>query len=71
MTVAINSVEPLPEDIREIVLGLDQKYREDEYRRAEDPNWAPPEGSSRLTPDQRRAILFIADFYPTHRLPPR
>ena len=70
-TVAINSVEPLPEDIREIVLGLDQKYREDEYRRAEDPNWAPPEGSSRLTPDQRRAILFIADFYPTHRLPPR
>ena len=70
-TVAIDSVEPLPEDIREIILGLDQKYHEDECRRAEDPNWAPPEGSLRLTPDQRRALLFIADFYPAHRLPPR
>ena len=69
--VVIDSVEPLPQDIREIILGLDQKYREDEYRWAEDPDWQPPEGSSRLTPEQRRAILFIADFYPAHPLPPR
>ena len=69
--VVIDSVEPLPEDIRKIILGLDQKYREDEYRWAEDPDWEPPEGSSRLTLDQRRALLFIADFYPAHRLPPR
>jgi hypothetical protein len=69
--VVIDSVEPLPEDIRKIILGLDQKYREDEYRWAEDPDWEPPEGSSRLTLDERRALLFIADFYPAHRLPPR
>lgn len=69
--VVIDSVAPLPDDIRKIMLGLDQKYREDEYRWAEDPDWEPPEGSSRLTPDQRRALLFIADFYPAHPLPPR
>ncbi len=69
--VMIDSVEPLPEDIHQIILGLDQKYREIEFRQAEDPNWEPPEGSSRLTPDQRRAILFIAKFYPAHPLPPR
>ena len=69
--VVIDSVEPLPQDIREIILGLDQKYREDEYRWAEDPDWEPPEGSSRLTPEQRRAFSFIHDFYPAHPLPPR
>ena len=67
--VVIDSIEPLPDDIREIILGLDQKYREDEYRWAEDPDWEPPEGSSRLTPEQRRAILFIAKFYSAHPLP--
>ena len=69
--VVIDSVEPLPEDIREIILGLDQKYREDEYRWAEDPDWEPPEGSSRLPPAQRRALLCIAAFYPALPLPPR
>lgn len=69
--VVIDSVEPLPQDIREIILGLDQKYREDEYRWAEDPDWKPPEGSTRLTPEQIRAFRFIADFYPAHPLPPR
>jgi hypothetical protein len=69
--VVIDSVEPLPEDIREIILGLDQKYREIEYRQAEDPDWEPPEGSLRLTPDQRRAFFFLAEFYPDHPLPPR
>jgi hypothetical protein len=69
--IVIDSVEPLPDDIHEIMLGLDQKYREIEIRHAEDPDWAPPEGSSRLTPDQRRAILFIVKFYPDNPLPPR
>jgi len=69
--VVIDSVAPLPDDIHEIMLALDQKYRENEYRWAEDPDWEPAEGSSRLTPDERRAILFIADFYPAHPLPPR
>lgn len=67
----IDSIAALPDDIREIMLGLDRKYREIEIRQAEDPDWEPPEGSSRLTPDQRRAILFIAKFYPAHPLPPR
>lgn len=69
--IVIDSVAPLPDDIREIMHSLDRKYREVEFRQAEDPDWEPPEGSSRLTPEQRRAILFIADFYPAHPLPPR
>ncbi len=68
--IVIDSVTPLPDDIREIMLGLDQKYHEIEIRHAEDPDWEPPEGSSRLTLDQRRAILFIAKFYPDNPLPP-
>ena len=67
--VVIDSVAPLPDDIREIMLGLDRKYRENEYRWAEEPDWEPPEGSSRLTPEQIRAVLFIHDFYRTHPLP--
>jgi hypothetical protein len=31
--VVIDSAAPLPDDIREIMLGLDRKYREDEVRR--------------------------------------
>lgn len=69
--IVIDSVAPLPDDIREIMLGLDLKYREIEYRHAEDPDWDPPEGSSRLTQEQIRAFKFIADFYPAHQLPPR
>jgi hypothetical protein len=48
-----------------------EMYRENEDQWAEDPDWEPPQGSSRLTPDQRRALIFIADFYPAHPLPPR
>lgn len=69
--VVIDSVAPLPGDIRGIMLGLDQKYQENEYRWAEDPDWQPPEGSSRLTQEQISAFKFIADFYPAHPLPPR
>jgi hypothetical protein len=68
--VVIDSVAPLPPDIREIMLGLDRKYRESEYREADDPDWEPPEGWSRLTEDQKRAFSFIADFYPKNQLPP-
>jgi hypothetical protein len=69
--VVIDSVAPLPGDIHEIMLGLDRKFQEIEFRQAEDPDWEPPEGSSRLTPEQRRAFSFIAEFYPAHLLPPR
>src|SRR3954471_9428035 len=37
--VVIDSVATLPDDIRKIVLDLDRKYRETEYRHAEDPGW--------------------------------
>lgn len=69
--VVIDSVAPLPADIREIMLELDRKYQEVEVRQAEDPDWEPPEGSSRLTEEQRRAFRFIANFYPANPLPPR
>src|SRR6266566_9825990 len=37
--IIIDSVASVPEDIREILMGLDRKYREAECRQAEDPNW--------------------------------
>src|SRR6266404_266350 len=59
----IDSATPLPADIHRIILGLDRKYREAEYRRAEDPDrpWDP--GESRLTDDQKRGLLFVVSFY--------
>jgi hypothetical protein len=61
--VVINSVAPLPADIHEIMLGLDRKYREAEYRHAEDPNWQLPEDKARLTKDEIRSLLFVGKFY--------
>jgi hypothetical protein len=69
--VVIESVAPLPDDIREVLLGLDQKYREDEFRRAEEPDWKPAEDHFHLTKDQIRAFGYIDKFYPAHPLPPR
>ena len=57
--VVIDSVAPLPGDIRDILLGLDRKYREAEYRRAEAPNWRLPEDEAKLTKDEIRALLFV------------
>lgn len=66
----IDSVVPLPPDIHEIMLSLDRRGREAEYRNAEDPNrpWKP--GDNPLTADQRRGLLFVADFYRAHPLQP-
>jgi hypothetical protein len=61
--VIINSVAPLPADIRAILLGLDRKYREAEYRRAEDPDWELPEDEAKLSKDEIRAFLFVGKFY--------
>ncbi|MFI5001286.1 MAG: hypothetical protein ACHQK9_15520 [Reyranellales bacterium] len=61
--LTIDSAAPLPPDIREIMLGLDRKYREDEYRRAEDPNWEMPANDARLTKDEIRGLRFVGDFY--------
>jgi len=61
--VVIDSVAPLPGDIRDILLGLDRKYREAEYRRAEDPNWRLPEDEAKLTKDEIRALLFVGKLH--------
>ena len=64
--VTINSVEKLPADVREILLGLDKKYREAEYKYAEDPEWQLPEDKARLTKDEIHGLLFVGDFYRAH-----
>lgn len=69
--VVVNSVATLPEDIHQIMLGLDRKYREDELRYAEDPDWVMPDEETKLTAEQKRALLFIGKFYRDHPLPPR
>src|ERR1700739_4849498 len=52
--VIIDSIAPLPSDIHEIMLGLDRKYREVEYRLAEDPEWRMPPEQACLTEDEKR-----------------
>jgi hypothetical protein len=69
--VVINSVEPLPDDIREIMLSIDRLFREAEHRRAEEPDWVPAENHFHQSKDQIRALLFIGEFYSAHPLPPR
>jgi hypothetical protein len=64
--VTINSVAKLPADVREILLGLDRKYREAEYRYAEDPEWNLPEDEARLTKEEIYGLLFVGDFYRAH-----
>jgi len=65
----IDSVAALPDDIREIMLGLDRKYRQVEYRLAEDPDYVSPLEQSALTAEQRRGLRFVYDFYRANPLP--
>jgi len=67
--LVIDSVTSLPDDIREVILGLDRKYREDEFRRAEDPDWEMPDEESKLTPVQIRAVLSTLRIYDANPLP--
>ena len=69
--LVIDSVEPLPEDIREIWLSIDRLFHEAEQRRAEEPDWMPAENHFHQSKEQIRAHLFIGEFYPAHPLPPR
>lgn len=69
--LVIDSVAPLPDDVRDIMFSIDRLFREAEYRWAEEPDWEPPEGYFRQSKEQIRGILFIAKFYPAHPLPPR
>jgi hypothetical protein len=57
----IDSVAPLPADIHEIMLSIDRKGRESEYREAEDPDGP---GQYALTDEERRGLLFVGYFYP-------
>ncbi len=52
MPYTINSVAPLPADIRDILLGLDQKYRS-EIR----------DDQLGLSKDEQRAMLFTIEYY--------
>jgi hypothetical protein len=61
--ITIDSVAPLPADIHAIMLGIDRKYREEEQRRAGDPDWIAPRETMVLDKDQQRGLLFIGDFY--------
>ncbi len=69
--IVIDSVAPLPADIREIMLSIDRLFRDAEHRRAEEPDWVPAEDHFHQSKDQIRALLFIGDFYAAHPLPPR
>jgi hypothetical protein len=64
----IESVAPLPSDIHEILLGLDRKYREAEYRRAADPEWEMPPEQARLSEEEKRGLLFVSHFYPDNSI---
>ena len=66
--VIIDSVAPLPTDIRDILLGLDRKYRESEYRYANDPNWQMPEDEAKLTKEEIRALLFVGKHYEANQI---
>ena len=57
--LTIDSVAPLPADIREIMLGLDRKYAGSNA-----PQLFSQE--ARLTKEERRGLLFVARFYRAH-----
>jgi len=59
----IDSIAPLPSDIHQIMLGLDRKHRELEYRQSEDPGWTPLPEQLHFTKDEIRGLLFVDNFY--------
>lgn len=68
--VIIDSIAPLPDYLRMTMLSIDRKFREAEYRRAEEPDWKPAEDYFHLTDEQHHALDFTDDFYSAHPLPP-
>jgi len=65
---AIDSVAPLPPEIHGVFLDMDKKNRElmamDEESRFADLE------RLKLTAAEKKALLFVADYYPANRLPP-
>jgi hypothetical protein len=60
----VDSVAPLPNDIREGLLILDRKERYAREQLAKDPEWIMPREQARLSEDEKRALLFVSQFYP-------
>lgn len=58
----INSVAPLPIEIHDVLLGLDQKYQ------TYDPNEEPER--FKLTELEKKALRFIGPHYSSNLLPP-
>ena len=65
----IASVARLPDDIHEIFLKLDEKYRRGDYCRAEDPTWDFPPGELASTAEETSAFAFSCAFYRANPLP--
>jgi hypothetical protein len=51
----IDSVAPLPREIHDVMLGIDRKFGVE----AELEHY-------KLTEDEKRALVFVASFYPSH-----
>jgi hypothetical protein len=64
----VDSVAPLPSDIHRIMLDLDRKHRENEYRLAENPDWTPSPEQSHFTKDEIRGLLFVDKFYEDNQI---
>lgn len=61
----INSVTPLPTDIRQIVLSIDQKFHAVGHELEGKGNLEEPG----LSKEQIRGLLFVAEFYQANPLP--
>jgi len=62
----IDSIAPLPSNIHQIMLGLDRKHREVEYRQAENTDLTPLPEQLHFTKDEIRGLFFVDKFYETN-----
>jgi hypothetical protein len=54
---AVDSITPLPYDLHNVILGMDRKMRLE-----------PDLAKHRLNDEEKRALVFIASFYPSNPL---
>jgi hypothetical protein len=62
----INSVAPLPPEIRNVFLAIEQKYREIEPEDWDDPDLE----RFKLTEAEKKALRFVGPHYSSNPLPP-
>ena len=65
----IDSVAPLPDDIRDVFLAMDRKFRA-HLAMDEKSRFALAPEDRKLTESEKRAFRFINTFYPSNPLPP-